>query len=148
MLVDSNKQKLSSLQVLARNMAMTEPDTPLNDALSRLKIEMALPKTWKMQEGNTVYVVHRTKFPGYGYFKIYNIDTIKNFIHNNIEFLDAAYKVGFDVIVTQFTDPNLLKITQMTFKQIHDPDMGYVVKKTNHGGYEVTIQLGHIRGGK
>lgn len=144
MLFNSKIKKLASLNVLA--IALTNhKETPLADHLNRLKIEFSLPNTWKMQEGNTVFIVHRTPIPGFGYFKAFNADTRRNFIENCLVFLHAAYKVGFDHLVVQFNDPLTLPVFKHVFSKMDLKNSGYVVHKTTTGGFQVTMTLGPSR---
>jgi hypothetical protein len=109
-LVDSNQKKLTSEQIIEIAAANTKVGRPMKQVKEMLTVEFSMPNIWKMQDGNTIYVVHKTKYPGYGYFRALNADTPRNFIQSGRVFAQAAYKVGFDVVVTQFTDASLLGI--------------------------------------
>ena len=61
-------------------------------------------------------------------------------------FADAAYKVGFDVVVTQFSDSSLIGIFKVISRNPVREGMGYAVQKTDDGGYQVTLKLGAARG--
>ena len=146
-MVDSNKTKLQPVQIMEIAIKNTKVDRPMKQAKDMLTIEFNMPGTWKMQQGNTIFVCHKSKQPGYGYFRALNADTPRNYIENSKVFMKAAYKVGFDVLVTQFTDPTILNI----FKAIgrnKPEDMGYAVQRTSNNGYQVTLVLGKARGGK
>jgi hypothetical protein len=82
--------------------------------------------------------------PGYGWFRALNADTAKNFLENSRVFADSAYKVGFDVVVTNFTDPTILNIFKMISKNPVRDGMGYAVQKAQNG-YRVTLVLGPKR---
>jgi hypothetical protein len=117
---------------------------PEADVMNMLTIEFALPNTWKLRNGNTIFVVHKSKEPGFGYFRALNADTARNYLENSKVFIQAAYEAGFDFLVTQFEDPGILNI----FKAIgraQPADMGFAVQRTNTGGYQVTVQAGKPR---
>ena len=144
MIVDSNQQKLTDRDIALTAAKETGVNRPDADVLNMLTIEFALPNTWKMRNGNTIFVVHKSKDPGYGYFRALNADTAKNYLENSKVFIKAAYEAGFDFLVTQFEDPSILNI----FKAIavnKPANMGYAVQRLNTGGYQVTLQLGKPR---
>jgi len=145
MLFNSKIKKLASLNVLAIACQNARPKTPLNEALARVKIELSLPNTWKMQEGNSIFVVHKSNIPGFGYLVMYNADTIFNVIQNTREFFSAAYKVGFDNLVAQIENPAVLQTLKHVFKGMDTKKTGYVVQRTDKGTYQVTITLGPQR---
>lgn len=146
-MVDSNQQKLTSEQIIEIAAENTKAGRPIEEVKNMLKVEFSMPSVWKMQHGNTIFVVHKTKLPGCGYFRALNADTARNFLESSRVFAAAAYKVGFDTVVTQFTEPTILNI----FKAIgrnQPANMGYAVQKTNDGGFQVTLTLGAKRGAK
>ena len=114
-------------------------------AFTMLNIELGLPNVWKLQQGNTVFITHRVPQPGWGYFRALNADTAPNFLENSKVFIDAAYKAGFDNLVTQFDDPTILNIFKMISRNPPRPQMGYKVDRTNVGGYQVQVKLGPSR---
>ena len=107
---------------------------------------MLFRSVWKMRQGNTIFVVHKTKYPGAGFFRALNADTARNFLASSQVFMKAAYQVGFDVVVTQFDDPTILNIFRM-IARTQPENMGYAVQKTEEGGYQVTLKLGASRTG-
>ena len=147
-MVDSKQQKLNSQQVIEIAAMNTKVGRPIKQVKEMLTVEWSMPNTWKMQEGNTIFVVHKSKEPGYGFFRALNADTARNFLENSRVFCQAAYKVGFDVVVTQFTDPTILNIFKMISRNPVQEGMGYAAQKTTDGGFQVTLVLGPIRGGK
>jgi hypothetical protein len=147
-MVDSNTQKLSGEQIVEIAIKNTKIDRPIKEAKEMLTIEFNMPNTWKMREGNTIFLCHKSKQPGYGYFRALNADTAQNFLQNSRVFADAAYKVGFDVLVTQFQDSSLLGLFKMISRNPVREGMGYAAKKIEDGGFQVTLVLGPARGGK
>ena len=147
-MVDSNQQQLSSEQIIEIAAANTKTDRPMKQVKEMLTIEFSMPNVWKMQSGNTIFVVHKTNKPGAGFFRALNADTAVNFLQNSRVFADAAYKVGFDVLVTQFNDTSLLGLFKMISRNPVREGMGYAAQKLKDGGMQVTLVLGPSREGK
>lgn len=145
-LVDSKQKRLTSEQVIEIAAANTKVGRPMKQVKEMLTVEFSLPNVWKMQEGNTIFIVHKTKYPAYGFFRALNADIPQNFVQNGRVFADAAYKVGFDVVVTQFSDSSLIGIFKVISRNPVREGMGYAVQKTDDGGYQVTLKLGAARG--
>jgi hypothetical protein len=146
--INSKQQMLTVPQVIEIVAKETETKRSVKDVMHMLAIELSMPNIWKCREGNTLFIVHKTTIPGYGYFRALNADTGQNYVANSIKFVDAAYKVGFDVLVTQFSDATLLNIFKIIFRNPPKEQMGYAVQRTNDGGYQVTLQLGPQRSKK
>jgi hypothetical protein len=144
-MVDSNQRKLTSEEIIGIAAANTKVGRPFKEVKDMLTIEFSMPNVWKMQHGNTIFVVHKTKYPGYGYFRSLNADVPRNFLESSRIFAQAAYKVGFDVVVTQFNDTSLLGIFKVISRNPVQEGMGYVAQKTKEGGMQVTLQLGPAR---
>jgi len=147
-MIDSRTQKLSGEQIIEVAARNTKVDRPIEQVKEMLTIEFKMPNTWKMREGNTIFICHKTQQAGYGYFRALNADTAQNFLQNSRVFADAAYKVGFDVLVTQFQDSSLLGLFKMISRNPVREGMGYAAKKIEDGGFQVTWVLGPARGGK
>jgi hypothetical protein len=144
-MIDSKQQELSGEQIIEIAAQNTGVDRPPEQVKEMLKIEFSMPNTWKMRNGNTIFVVHKSDQPGYGYFRALNADTAPNFLENSRVFADAAYKVGFDVLVTQFQDPSLLNIFKAISRNPVREQMGYGAQRTQGGGFQVTLVLGPAR---
>jgi hypothetical protein len=147
-MVDSKQQELTSEQIIEIAAANTKVGRPIKEVKEMLTVEFSMPNIWKMRNGNTIFIVHKTKEPGYGFFRALNADTARNFLENSRVFADAAYKVGFDVVVTQFTDLSLLGLFKAIARDPVREGMGYSAQKTTDGGLQVTLVLGPARGNK
>jgi hypothetical protein len=147
-MVDSSQQLLTVQQIIQVAAETSGVKRPMQEIVHMLTIELSMPNIWKCREGNTLYVVHKTQTPGYGYFRSLNGDVAKNFVENGRKFIDAAYKVGFDVLVTQFQDPTILNVFKIISRNPVREGMGYQAQRTNDGGFQVTLQLGKLRGDK
>jgi hypothetical protein len=145
MVVDSKQKMLPTPELLVEGAINSGVKYPPKIILDRLRIEFALPNTWKMRNGNTIFVVHKTKVPGYGYFRALNADTPQNYLESSRIFADAAYKVGFNFLVTQFEDPSILNLFKLIARNPVRPDMGYRMQRTTTNGYQVILQLGTPR---
>jgi hypothetical protein len=144
-MIDSSQQKLTSEQIIEIAAENTNVGRPIDQVKQMLTIEFNMPNIWKMREGNTIFIVHKSKEPGYGFFRALNADTAQNFVQNGRVFADAAYKVGFDVVVTQFSDTSLLGIFKIISRNPVQEGMGYSAQKTKDGGLQVTLVLGPAR---
>lgn len=145
MITDSRQKMLTVGEILETAAHETGVNRPFKEALQMLKIELTLPNIWKCREGNTLFIVHKSAHKGVGYFRALNADTAQNYVENSRKFIDAAYKVGFDYLVTQFEDPSILNIFKIIARD-NPPDMGFKAQNTNTGGYQVTVKLGKSRG--
>ena len=147
MTVDSNQKMLSVMEILQESAQQTGVNRPFPQALQMLKIELSMPQIWKCREGNTLFIVHKSAHPGFGYFRALNADTAQNYVANSRKFIDSAYRAGFDHLVTQFDDPSILNIFKIIARS-QPENMGYTAQRTNTGGYQVTVQIGKPRGGR
>ena len=82
MVVDSKQKMLPTPELLVEGAQNSGVKYPPKIILDRLRVELALPNTWKMRNGNTVFIVHKTKVPGYGYFRAINADTPQNYLRS------------------------------------------------------------------
>jgi hypothetical protein len=146
LVVDSNEKMLTVQEILEIAAEETGVQKPFEEVLQALTVELTMPNIWKTRNGNTLFIVHKTAKPGYGYFRALNADTARNFVENGRQFVDGAYKVGFDILVTQFTDPSVLNVFKIIARNPVREQMGYAAQRTNGGGFQVTLQLGPQRG--
>lgn len=141
--VDSRRQQLNSERIIEVAAANAQTGRPMKQVKEMLLIEFALPNVWKLQIGNTIFIVHRASKSS-GYFRAINADTAPNFLQNIKAFMQAAYQVGFDVVVTQTNDKELMNLVRVLFRT-PPPRTGYVVQRTKDGGSQLIIKLGPSR---
>jgi hypothetical protein len=146
-IVDSKQQMLSVEEIIKTAAKDTGVNRPEKEIFEMLTVELSSPGVWKMRNGNTLFVVHKTTKPGWGMFRALNADTAQNYVESGRVFMKAAYKVGFDYLVTQFEDPAVLNIFKIIGRD-KPADMGFASQRTNTGGYQVTLKLGKERGEK
>ena len=147
MVVDSNEKMLTVQEIIEISAKQTGVTRPLEEVIQMLTIELTMPNIWKCRIGNTLFIFHKSAKPGVGYVRALNADIARNYVNNILEAAKSSYEVGFDTLVTQFTDDAPL----VAFKIIaRNPpkDMGFAVQRTNDGGYQVTLQVGKPRRGK
>jgi hypothetical protein len=146
-LVDSQQQELSVEEILdIANWSSEEPmETPRFIAM--INAELQMPNTLFVRQGNTLFIIHKSE-PGVGYFRALNGDTARNYLANSKEFIKACYKMGFDTMATRFDDPTLLNIFKFISQNPPIEGMGYEAKRTEDGGFYVTVKTGPERGGK
>jgi hypothetical protein len=146
MLVDSKEQKLQMQEIVKISVEETESQYDPKTAFLAIIKETTLPDTKVLQIGNTLFIVHGTEEPRFGFFRALNADTAENYLQNSIEFTERAYsELEFDVLTTQFEDPTILNIFKYIGKD-QPENMGYRVQQDKDTGmYQVTVTLGKRR---
>ena len=145
MIVDSNKTKLPMAKVVENAAKDMKSPYPANAVFLSIIKEATMPSAMVIQKGNTVFIAHDCKKRILA-FRALNCDTAQNYLNSSQTFATDMYKNGFDYMITQFTDPTLLKIFKYVGRD-KPKDMGYQVKK-NKDTYTVTVKLGKPRNGE
>lgn len=143
-MVNSQEQELSVEDIIGIAGMNTGADVSYGDLMTAITAELQMPNTLFIRQGNTLFIIHKAA-PRVGYFRALNADTANNFLKNSTIFIEACYKMGFDTMVTQFTDPSLLGIFRYISQNPPNEDMGYQVDRTDDGGFQVTVQCGPLR---
>jgi hypothetical protein len=159
MLVDSKKRMLDPQEIIleASRQIKSKKYSP-DQILAGLITEANAPDTILMRQGNTLYIIHKGENRT-ALYRALNADTADNFLENGVMYAKAMYMAGFDVMVTQFEDPILLKIfpfmkknrTRINKDMDGKPTMGYAVQEVEKSGvkeYRVTTVLGPRREGQ
>jgi hypothetical protein len=143
MLVDSKKQKLTDQAVLMIAAKETKSKYPAATVFAALVKEMSLKGTSTFRAGNTIFIMHHAR-GRVGTFRALNADTARNYLENSYEWVQAAYKMGFDTLVTDFEDPTIINVFKAISRRPPQEGMGYRAEKTSQG-YRVTLKLGPKR---
>ena len=143
MLVDSKKQKLTDQAVLMVAAKETKSKYPAATVFAALVKEMSLKGTSTFRAGNTIFIMHHAR-GRVGTFRALNADTARNYLENSYEWVQAAYKMGFDTLVTDFEDPTIINVFKAISRRPPQEGMGYRAEKTSQG-YRVTLKLGPKR---
>lgn len=143
-LVDSNQEQLDSERIIEIAAANEKTGRPMKQVKEMLAVEFALPNVWRLQSGNTIFIVHRTTKSNAGYFRALNADTPQNFLESIKTFMKAAYQVGFDLVVTQTDDKELMNLIRVIFR-MPPQGTGYMVQRTKDGGSQLIIKVGPSR---
>ena len=146
MLVDSKNKQLDEQAILMVAAQETKSKYSAAQVFAALVKELNLRGTSTYRAGNTLFVVHHAK-GRVGTFRALNADTARNYLENSYEFIQAAYKMGFDTLVTTFEDPTIINIFKAISRNPPQDGMGYKAEKTTDG-YRVTVKLGPKRGDK
>jgi hypothetical protein len=146
MLVDSKKKQLDEQAILMVAAQETKSKYSAAQVFAALVKELNLRGTSTYRAGNTLFVIHHAK-GRVGTFRALNADTARNYLENSYEFIQAAYKMGFDTLVTTFEDPTIINIFKAISRNPPQEGMGYKAEKTTDG-YRVTVKLGPKRGDK
>lgn len=143
MLVDSKKTKLGVEAIIVASAAETDSPQPVATVYAAVVSEINVKGTMLLQEGNTLFIIHH-EGSRTGTFRALNADTARNYLENSIEFVKAAYKLGYDELYTEFDDPSILNIFKAIKRNPPNEDMEFVADQEN-GKYMVTLYLGPTR---
>jgi len=144
--VDSKQQQLKIGDIIRIAGFQTDSPYDTKELTLRLVTEMSDPETTHMVYGNTLFIINKGN-GRYGYMRALNADTANNFLESSKRFVEVAYALGFDVLVTQFSQPSFLQLFREISKDMPRPKMGYKVQETDGGKYQVTFALGPRREG-
>jgi hypothetical protein len=144
-MVDSKQEELTREDIIGIAGMNTGAEVPYGDLITAVNAELQMPNTLFIRQGNTLFIIHKAA-SRIGYFRALNADTAKNFLENGMEFIKACYKMGFDTMATEFSDPAVLGVFRYISQNPPNPNMGYQVQKTQDGGFYVTVQCGPRRG--
>lgn len=143
MLVDSKKKQLGEQAILMIAAQETKSPHPASAIYAAIVKEMNMPGTSVLREGNTLFVLHVAE-GRVGVFRALNADTARNYLESSYAFIQAAYKMGFDTLVSEFEDPTIMNIFKAISRNPPQEGMGYKAEKTKTG-FRVTVKLGPKR---
>jgi hypothetical protein len=143
MLTDSKKKELSSDAVLMIAAQQTKSKYSAEQVYAALVKEMNMEGTSTYRKGNTVFLMHHAK-GRVGTFRALNADTARNYLDNSYTFIQDAYKMGFDILVSDFQDPTIMNIFKGISRNPPQEGMGYRAERTQNG-FRVTVKLGPAR---
>lgn len=121
----------------------TKTPYPASTVYAAMVKEMNLPGTSIFREGNTLFIIHNAEGRT-GVFRALNADTARNYLENSYTFIQAAYKMGFDTLASEFEDPTIFNIFKAISRNPPQEGMGYRAEKTKKG-FRVTVKLGPKR---
>ena len=146
--VDSKHQKLSKDEIVAIAAKETGGKYTAEQIKASLMAEVQDAGGLLMQEGNTLFIIHRAPDrPDVGVFRALNADIMPNYLKNSITFAKAVGLMGFKYMVTVFDDPSLLNIFKYIGRNQPFEKMGFAVQRTKDGQYQVTASLGEVKKG-
>ena len=143
MLVDSKKKQLGEQAIMMIAAQETKSPHPASTVYAAMVKEMNLPGTSTVREGNTLFVIHNAG-GRVGMFRALNADTARNYLESSYAFIQAAYKMGFDTLVSDFEDPTIMNIFKAIGRNPPQEEMGYRAERTGRG-FRVTVKLGPAR---
>lgn len=143
MLVDSKKTKLGVEAIIVASAAETDASQPVATVYAAVVKELNIKGTIPIQEGNTLFIIHHIA-SRVGFFRALNADVARNYLANSLEFVKAAYKLGYDELVTEFDDPSILNIFKAIRRNPPNEDMGFAAHMKD-GKHVVTLYLGPPR---
>lgn len=141
--VDSNQEMLSVEEIFKIAYEETNEQLPYDVAYASVIKEFQDPNGTFLRYGNTIFIIHGSQnAPGTGIFRALNADTAKNYAESARKFVINAYKKGYWLLVTKFKDQSLINLFRMVFQDPPQKGMGYLVKKTKDGQFQVNLTLG------
>jgi hypothetical protein len=143
MLVDSKKKMLSEEAILMIAAQETKSPHPASTVFAAMVKEMNMPGTSVIRDGNTIFVIHVGE-GRVGLFRALNADTARNYLQSSYAFIQGAYKMGFDTLVSEFEDPTIMNIFKAISRNPPQEGMGYKAERTKRG-FRVTVKLGPKR---
>jgi hypothetical protein len=143
MLVDSKKKELGTEAILMIAAQETKSPYPASTIYAAMVKEMNMPGTSIVREGNTLFFIHNAD-GRVGVFRALNADTARNYLESSYAFIQGAYKMGFDTLVSEFEDPTIMNIFKAISRNPPQEGMGYRAEKTTKG-FRVTVKLGPKR---
>lgn len=144
--VDSKKNMVGLTElIISSNEAQQTNYTP-QQAVFMAVAEMSMPINKHMRFGNTLFIINKGEGRN-GYMSAMNIDTPRNFVENVKRFIDSAYLLGFDNLVTIFKQEELIQVFRIIAKNPPRPEMGYEIKINRNGDYVANFKLGPSREG-
>ena len=145
-LVDSKERMLSSTELLTIASENQQSDIPPRVVLAGIKTEMKQPGTLPLRYGNTIFIVHKGKNRA-GFFRALNADIPKNYLENSLKFTKEIYDLGFDFLVTQYTDPSINSLFKGISRRPPREEMGFQTQKLSDGTYQSIFKAGPTRPG-
>jgi hypothetical protein len=143
MLVDSKEKKLGQEAIVMIAAQETKSQHPASTVYAALVKEMNMPGTSILREGNTLFIVHNAE-GRMGVFRALNADTARNYLESSYAFIQAAYKMGFDTLISEFEDPTIMNIFKAIGRNPPQEGMGYKAVRIGNG-FRVTVKLGPKR---
>jgi hypothetical protein len=143
MLVDSKKKELGVEAILMIAAQETKSPHPASTVYAAMVKEMNMPGTSIVRDGNTLFVIHSAG-GRVGLFRALNADTARNYLESSYAFIQGAYKMGFDTLVSEFEDPTIMNIFKAISRNPPQEGMGYKAERTSNG-FRVTVKLGPKR---
>lgn len=144
--VDSKNKVVSLTELItASNEAENTGYSP-KEAVLRAVTQMSMPTNKHMRFGNTLFIINKGQGRN-GYMSAMNVDTPRNFIEHLKKFIDSAYLLGFDNLVTIFKQRELIQALHIVTKNFPRPEMGYQLKENSKGQYVLNFKLGPLREG-
>lgn len=144
--VDSKKNMVSLTELIVASNQAQDTGLPPQKAVLMAVTEMSMPVNDHMRFGNTLFIINKGKGRN-GYMSAMNIDTPRNFLENVKKFIDSAYLLGYDNLVTIFKQPELIQIFKIIAKNPPRQEMGYEIRENRNGDYAANFKLGPSREG-
>ena len=154
MLVDSKQKELQPQEIVMKDAQQPNSQYSPDQALAAVLAESRLPSAILMQEGNTLFVIHKCP-DRIALARIINADTEQNYLENSMLCFKAMYAAGIDTVVFDLKNKDDIRVFK--YMESHrdkinkdedgEPTVGYVLKPKGDG-YRVTAVIGPRREGQ
>lgn len=134
--VNSKDTMLSESDIVLVAAHMTDPTPEINDSAKEHGVtaerllytiyvqQMQNPALIRIRDGNTLFTITALE-NRVGYVFMYNGDVQENVATNFDQFLQAAYKMGFNVLVVNSVDDALNKSAEEVESSTQDAEFSY-----------------------
>ena len=154
MLVDSKQKELQPQEIVMKDAQQPNSQYSPDQALAAVLAESRLPSAILMQEGNTLFVIHKCP-DRIALARIINADTEQNYLENSMLCFKAMYAAGIDTVVFDLKNKDDIRVFK--YMESHrdkinkdkdgEPTVGYVMNPKGDG-YRVTAVIGPRREGQ
>lgn len=138
--VNSKKTMLNESDIVIVAAHMTDPDQEIKDSAKQNGVsaerllytiylqQMQNPGLIRIREANTLFTIAALEGRT-GLVFMYNGDTPENVVNNFLEFLKAAYKMGFNILVVKCVDDSLNNVARQVEGSVKDAELTYIEDK-------------------
>jgi hypothetical protein len=134
--VDNKEAMLNENDIVIVAAHMTDPTPEVEEAAKKHGVsaerllytayinEMQNPALIRIRDGNTLFTIAALP-ERYGFVSMYNGDTENNVATNFAQFTQAAYKMGFNVLIVKCADESLNNAAEEVQSLVQDAELAY-----------------------
>jgi len=138
--VNSKETMLNESDIVIVAAHMTDADQEIKDSAKQSGVsaerllytiylqQMQNPALIRIREANTLFTIAALEGRT-GLVFMYNGDTPENVVNNFLEFLQAAYTMGFNILVVKCVDDSLNNVARQVEGSVKDAELTYIEDK-------------------